>query len=130
MHWKRVIGWTFAALLGLLIVAGVGGYFYLKSSSFEHFALAKIAQQADQATGGRTSVGGLDFSLKTLTANLYDITLRGTEAGDRPPLLHADKLTVQVRIDSLWHQKFTLRELLIRNPVVHVEGSREGKNNV
>jgi translocation and assembly module TamB len=130
MHWKRVIGWTFAALLGLLIVTAVGGYFYLKSRSFEHFALAKIAQQADQATGGRTSVGGLDFSLKTLTANLYDITLRGTEADDRPPLLHADKLTVQVRIDSLWHQKFTLRELLIRNPVVHVQVNRDGKNNV
>jgi translocation and assembly module TamB len=130
MHWKRIIGWTFAALLGLLIVVAVGGYFYLKSSSFEHFALAKIAQQADQATGGRTSVGGLDFSLKTLTANLYDITLRGTEADDRPPLLHADKLTVQVRIDSLWHQKFTLRELLIRNPVVHVQVNRDGKNNV
>jgi translocation and assembly module TamB len=130
MHWKRIIGWTFAGLLVLLIVAAVSGYFYLKSSSFKHFALAEIAKQANQATGARTVVGGLDFSLKPLTANLYDITLRGTEADDQPALLHADQLTVQVKIDSIWHQKFTLRELLIRNPVLHVQVNREGKNNL
>ncbi len=130
MHWKRIIGWTLVALFALLIVVAVGGYFYLKSSSFEHFALNEIKKKADEASGGRATIGALDFSLKTLTAHLYDITLRGTERGDQPPLLHADKLTVQLRIDSVWHHKITLRQLLIEHPIAHVYVSRQGDSNV
>ncbi len=114
----------------LLIVLAVGGYFYLKSSSFEHFAINEIAKKADQATGGRTTVGAFDFSLKTLTAHLYNVTLRGTESDSEPALLHADELTVQLRIDSVWHHKVTLRQLLIDHPLVHVYVDRQGKNNV
>ena len=130
MHWKRIIGWTFATLLTVLIIAAVGGYLYLRSSSFQRFALNEIAKQADQATGGRTQVGALDFSLRTLTAHLYNITVRGTEGTDQPPLLHADKLTIRLRIVSALQRKVTLRELLIVHPVVHVQVSRDGKNNL
>ncbi len=130
MRWKRIIGWTFAALLMLLIVAAVGGYLYLRSYSFQRFALAEIAKQADQATGGRTEVGALDFSLKSLTANLYNITVHGAEGPGQPPFLHADKLTVRLRIVSALLHKVTLRELLIDHPVVHVQVGPDGKNNL
>ena len=130
MSLKRKIGWAALGLGILIVVVLVGGYAYLKSSAFERFALREIGKQADDATGGKTTVGGLDFSLSGLTANLYDITLRGTENADQPPLLHADKLTVQVKIVSLLHQQFSLRELLIDHPVVHIAVSRDGTNNL
>jgi translocation and assembly module TamB len=130
MSWKRRIGWAVLAVAILVIVAVIGGYFYLKSSSFEKYALGKIAQQADEATGGRTTVGGMDFNLSTLTAHLYNITLRGTEAADQPPLLHADKLTVRVKIISALHHQVSLRELLIEHPVVHVQVNRQGTSNL
>ena len=63
----------------LLVWLRVGGYFYLRSKRFQQYALSKIVEQADEATGGKTEIGGLDFSLSTLTAHLYNITLRGTE---------------------------------------------------
>src|SRR3974390_3100934 len=100
MKWKRIIGWTVAGFFLLLVILAVGGYFYLKSNGFQQFALRKIADQADAATGGKTQVGGLDFSLSTLTAHLYNITVRGTEGPDQPPLLHADRLTVGIKIVS------------------------------
>ncbi len=130
MSWKRIIGWSLAGLLIFLVVVAIGGYLYLRSKSFEHFALNEIAEKADAATGGRTSIGGLSFSLKTLTAHLYDITVRGTESQDQPPLLHADELTVGLKVDSILHHKVTLRELLIAHPVVHVEVNAQGKNNL
>jgi translocation and assembly module TamB len=130
MKWKRTIAWTLAGLLTLLIVAAIGGYFFLKSSSFQQFALRKIVEQADAITGGRTEIGGLDFSLSTLTAHLYNITVRGRETPDQPPLLHADKLTVGLKIVSALRRQVGLRELLIERPVVHFQVSRAGQNNL
>src|SRR5579864_2066861 len=128
--WKRMIGWSLAGLLGLLVLAFVGGYFYLRSNSFQQFALHKIVEQADLATGGHTQIGGLDFSLSNLTAHLYNITVHGTEAPNQPPLLHADKLTIQLKIVSALKHEISVRELLIDHPVVHVGVDREGKNNL
>src|SRR5438067_9938903 len=130
MNIKRAIGWTTAGVAILLIVAGLAGYFYLKTNSFQRFALRKIVEQADQAIGGRTEIGGLDFNLSTLTAHLYNITVRGTEGADQPPLLHADQLTVRAKIVSVVHHQISLRELLIDHPVVHVQVGRDGKNNL
>src|SRR5580765_2435228 len=129
MAWKRKIGWAAVALASLVLVAVIGGYLYLKSHAFERYALQRIAAEADAATGGRTSVGGMDFSLSTLTAHLYDITVRGTEGPDQAPLLHADKLTVGVKSVSALHGQVSLRELLVDHPVVHVQVDSQGRNN-
>ena len=130
MTWKRRIGWAAVALGILILLVAIGGYLYLRSASFQRFALRKIDEAADSATGGKTTVARLDFSLAKLTANLYDITLRGNEGVDQPALLHADKLTVQIKLQSILHPKVSLRELLIERPVVHMQVSREGSNNL
>src|SRR5581483_1031211 len=130
MKVTRTIGWTFAGLAIVLIVAAIAGYFYLRTAGFQRFAIRKIVEQADQATGGRTEIGALDFKLSTLTAHLYNITVRGTEGPGQPPLLHADQLTVRAKIVSVLHHQISLRELLIEHPVVHVQVSADGKNNL
>jgi translocation and assembly module TamB len=108
----------------------IGGYFYLKSSGFRQFAIRKIIQEANEATGGRTQIHALDFNLSTLTAHLYDVVIRGNESPDAPPLLQLDKLTVRVKIQSALHRKINLSELLIEHPVVQVHIDREGKSNI
>ncbi len=130
MKFKRILGWTFAGLAALLIVAIVGGLLYIRTRNFQAFALRKIAEEADRATGGKTEIGGLDFQLSKLTAHLYNITLRGTESPAQPPLLHADKLTVSLKIVSAIHHQISLSELLIEHPVVYIQVSRDGKNNL
>ena len=130
MNWKRIIGRTVAGFALLVIVVAVGGYFYLKSNSFQSFAVREIVQRANAATGGRTEIGGLDFELGTLTAHLHDITLHGTESADQPPLLHADELTVRLRIISAMQRQVALRELLLAHPVVHIQVDHDGKNNL
>ncbi len=130
MDWKRRIGLALTGLVALLILAGLAGYFYLRSNSFQQYALSKIVQQADLATGAHTQIRGLDFNLSTLTAHLYNITMRGTEGSDQPPLLHADKLTVRLKIVSALHRQVNLRDLLIDHPVVHMQVGRGGKNNL
>lgn len=129
-NWAKAIGWTVLGVVIFVLVVVTGGYLFLQSSAFKRFALAKIAVAADSATGGKTHVGNMDFSLSDLTASLYDITLRGTEPDNQPPLLHADKLTVRLKIVSLLHRQVSLSELVMEHPVVNVQVSREGTSNL
>jgi translocation and assembly module TamB len=127
---RKIIGWTLAILVVVIVVGVAGGYFYLRSNVFRQFAIRKIVEQANEATGGRTQIGGLDFKLSTLTAHLYNVVIRGNESPDAPPLLRLDKLTVAVKIQSVLHRKINLSELLIDHPVVHMQVNSEGKNNI
>jgi translocation and assembly module TamB len=129
-NWKRKIGWALAGLLALLIVTIIAGYFILKSNGFKRYAMRRIANEAQLATGAKTEIGGLDFNVSTLTAHLYNISLRGTEGSDQPPLLHADKLTVSVKIISALRRQVSLSELLIDHPVVYLQVGKDGKNNL
>ncbi|MGA8539552.1 MAG: hypothetical protein WB566_08625, partial [Terriglobales bacterium] len=130
MRWRRIVGWTLA-LLGILVIAGtVGGYLFLKSASFQRLAIRKIIGATNQATGGRTEIGNLDLKVSTLTAHLDHITIHGTEARTRPPLLQIDKLTVGISIQSLLRRKVTLSELDIEHPVAHVRIDRNGNSNI
>lgn len=130
MNWRRVIGFTFAALGILLTVGVVGGYLYLKSNSFENFALSKIIAQANEATGGKTQIRAVDFNFSTLTAHLYDIVVHGQEPANAPPLLQVDKLTVGLKVRSVLRREVNLSELLIEHPVVHVYVSQAGESNL
>ena len=130
MNWKRIIGRTLAGIAGVFFAAAAGGYLYLRTSSFQRFAINQIEQQAAAATGGKIKIGSLDFNLGTLTARLYDITLHGTEGPNQPPLLHADKLTVGVKILSALRRQASLSELVIEHPIVHLQVDRSGRNNL
>ena len=130
MNWKRIIGRTLAGIAGVFFVAAAGGYLYLRTSSFQRFAINQIEQQAAAATGGKVKIGSLDFNLSTLTAHLYDITLRGTEDPNQPPLLRSDKLTVGVKILSALRRQVSLSELVIEHPIVHLQVDRSGRNNL
>jgi translocation and assembly module TamB len=130
MKWNHKITQILAAFAILIVIVAAAGYFYLKSSGFERFALRKIVEQVDQATGGRTQIQALDFKLSTLTAHLYSIVVHGKESSQDPPLLQVDELTVSLKIDSVLHRKVTLREILIEHPVVHLQVDQAGNSNI
>jgi translocation and assembly module TamB len=130
MSWKTKAGCVVFGLAMLLLVAAVVGYSYLKSTSFKNYALRKIAEQVDRTTGGKSAIGGMEFSLSPLRASLYDITLHGSEGTEKLPLLRVDKLTVQLKILSLLHRHVALREIVIEHPVVRYKVNHDGKSNL
>src|SRR5260370_14684900 len=92
--------------------------------------MRRIITQVDQSTGGRAQIRAFDFNLSTLTAHLYDIVIRGKESADAPPLLQIDKLTVGLKIKSVFRRQISLSELLIEHPVSHLQVDRNGNSNV
>jgi translocation and assembly module TamB len=130
MKSRKIVGRTLGVLAGLLLIVGVGGYLFLRSNAFNHFALRKITEAMQQATGAPTTIGSLDFNLSTLTAHLFNVTVHGTEDSNQPPLLQIDKLTVGLKIQSALHRKVSLSELIVEHPVAHVRVNHEGKSNM
>ena len=58
MNWKRIAGRSLAGLTGLLVVAALGGYLYLRSGSFQQYALRKIVAEADEGCHGIEEASG------------------------------------------------------------------------
>ena len=130
MNWRKIVAWTLASLVVLIVIGAVAGYLYLRSTAFQEFAMRKIIAQADQSTGGRTQIRAFDFNLSTLTAHLYGIIIRGTEMPNSPSLLQIDKLTVGLKIKSAVRRQISLSELLIEHPVMHLQVDRSGNSNI
>lgn len=129
MKWKRILGWTAAVIAALIVIVVVGGYFVLRSSSFHRWALAKVIEKTDQATGGRAQAQSLEINPGHLTATLRGFVLHGKESPRQKPLLSVDELTVGVNGKSLLHGHLGLSELDIRHPVAHLYVDATGGSN-
>src|SRR6202020_734504 len=130
MQARKIVGWTLAEITAFILLSIAGGYIFLKSRAFQQFALRKIAEATEEATGGKTTIGSLDFNLSTLTAHLHNITVHGKEGPTESPLLQIDKLTVGVKIQSALHRKVNLSELIVQHPVVHMRIAGDGESNL
>ncbi len=130
MHWKKIIGWTFAVLGLLLVVAVAAGYLFLQTNTFHRLAIRKIEDQAYQSTGARAQIGSLKLDLSTLTVHLYNIVLHGTEPSTAPPLLRIRQLTVGVEFHPLLHREIHLSELLIDRPLASLLVNDAGSSNL
>lgn len=127
--WKHIFGWIAAGLSALLIVVIVVGYFVLQSSSFENWALAKVIQKTEVATGAQVTAGPLKINPRHLTATLLNLTLHGEENSVQKPLLSVDALTLGISGSSLLHGHLSLSELLIEHPIVHLYMNATGHSN-
>src|SRR5215470_6788668 len=110
MNRKPILVGAVLGLLGLVVLIFGAGYLVLRSHGFGRYAIGKIVEATNEATGGRTEIQGFDFRPSSLTATLYGVTVHGTEASGSTPLFQLDRLTIGIKIESLFGRKFTVRE--------------------
>ena len=128
--WKKAVGWT-AVVIGIVLLVAIAAVFVLvRSPGFHRWVLAKIVEQASQSTGARVELENFDLHLKTLTADIYGLTVHGTEATGEKPLLEIRKATVGLKIISILDRKVNLSELLVEDPVVHLTVNKDGRSNL
>src|SRR5215471_9373520 len=123
MIWKRKLGW-----IGRIL--GVAGHAVLNIQRFHSYALAKIQQQASEATGARVRIQDFAVHLSTLGAEAFGITIHGSEPTSARPLAQADRLRIRLKIVSLLRKKVDLNEIVLRHPVVNLLVSKDGTTNL
>jgi translocation and assembly module TamB len=102
----------------------------LQSAWFYNKARERIIETAETATGGRVAIGAFHFDWKQMRAEVDDFTLHGAEPADKPPLLHAAKVTVGLKIVSLWKHDVDIQSLDVASPTVYLIVAPDGTTNL
>lgn len=128
--WKKIVGWTTVTIGALLLLIVVAAIVILKNPAFHRYVIAKVEQTAEQSTGARVEIQNLQIHIKTLTADVYGLTVHGSEPADAKPLLQVPHITIGLKILSVLHHQVNLSELLIDHPVVNLAVDANGHSNL
>ena len=115
-----------AAILALPLIA----LLILSSGAADNYVRRAIVAQIRKSTSGTAELGAFHFNPWRLRVTLDDFTVHGREPAGTPPFLHADRLELGLRIDSIWARKVSLGDVEIVRPTVHVRVERNGSINV
>ncbi|MGD0957081.1 MAG: translocation/assembly module TamB domain-containing protein [Candidatus Acidiferrales bacterium] len=125
-RWKR---WAGRVLIAFALIAIVTAAIF-ETGLAERWMRRAIVTQLEQRAGGRVELGGFHFSVWRLQAEIDDLTLHGLEGADAPPLFHADRVDVGIRILSFFGREFALDELIVERPQVAVRIDEKGHSNL
>jgi translocation and assembly module TamB len=129
--WKKISVWAGVVIIALAASGGIIFAVLVKQSpSFRQGLLANTENNIYETTGAR--VGVRDFNLKffPLNLDLYGVVVRGNEPQFGEPLLHADHVGARIEIRSLWGHRWSLDEVVIDRPVVHLFVNQSGETNL
>jgi translocation and assembly module TamB len=128
-RWK-LIGKIVGALAALLVLLALVMVLTLQSPWFFNKVRQRIVSTVETATGGRAEIGAFHFDWKHLRAEISDFTLHGTEPAGKPPLLHAAKVAVALKIISIWERDVDIQSLDVASPNVHLIVASDGSTNI
>jgi translocation and assembly module TamB len=114
------------ALVALLVVVGI---FVVRSQWFYDQVRARLVTEVERATGGRVEIGSFHFDWTKMEATVAPFVLRGTEPAGEPPLARIEKLTLGLKIISLWKRDVDLSYLNLERPALNVLVDASGKTN-
>jgi translocation and assembly module TamB len=123
MRWIR-------RLLICVIVLIVVVFVFLETGLPEKWLRNEFVSRLERGTGARVDIGGFHFHIWRLRLELDDLTVHGSEASDRPPLFHADRVDVAFRIISFFSRQIALDELIVEHPEAAVRIDANGRNNL
>src|SRR5713226_4506950 len=125
-RWLRHVAWVLGAkifliTLGLLIFFGSGA----GNPLLKRLLVKRLAA----TTGAKVELKDLSIQWLSLRPTLKGLTIHGREPEGTEPLFAADEVTAGLRIDSFWGRQFSLDELYVKRPQVHVRVEKDGTTN-
>jgi translocation and assembly module TamB len=129
--WKKIVLWSLAAII-VLLLGGVMTLVLLldHNESFRHSILAKVEKSVQESTGARLEVRDFKLRMSSLSLDLYNVVVHGTESDPSKPLAAVDHLQVGLTIDSLLNKKWHVRDIIVDHPVVRMAVNKAGENNL
>lgn len=122
-HWVLVA----AAVVVALPVAVVA---VLWSGAADATVRRAVVSELARMTGGRVALQRFHFDPWRLRVTLDNLTIHGREPSGTPPFFHAQRLQVDLRVDSLWKRQISLGDVEVLRPEVHVRVEADGSTNV
>jgi translocation and assembly module TamB len=115
---------------GLVLLLVLGAFYALQTTWFQDKVREKIISGIESASGGRVELGSFEYDWRTLTAELKNLTVHGTEPAAGPPLFRADSVRVRLRIISLVKREVDIASLAVEHPEVYLPIHANGTTNI
>lgn len=129
-NWRKIVGWTAVVIGGLALLLVIAAVVILHNPAFERYLIAKVEQSAQESTGARVEIQKLQIHVKTLSADIYGLTLHGTEPVGAKPLLQVTHARIGLKIISILRHKVELSDLLIDHPEINLAVDKQGHSNL
>jgi translocation and assembly module TamB len=111
----------------LLLIAVAAGVVVVRSGWLREKIRERVVTEAAKATGGKVEIGALRLDWKTLTAEIDNLTIHGTEPVDRSPLLSVKHVVIGFKILSFIERQFNVARVeadgLAADVIVEPDGS-------
>jgi translocation and assembly module TamB len=126
---KRIL--TVLSIVVLLILALAGGLVvYISSPAFEEQARKYIIDEITRRTGAEVSLKVFNWNFREQRFRLEDLTLRGLEPPEEPPLAHFDRIDIGLNFRTLLERHIDLFELTLARPAFNLIVARDGSTNI
>ncbi len=121
---------SISAVILLLAIAVVTGVVVIRSEWFRAQIQERVIAEAEKATGGKVEIGGLRWDWKTLTAELDNLTIHGTEPAGAAPLLAVKRVTIGFKVLSFVEREFNVARVEAEVPRVNLIVEPDGSTNL
>jgi len=118
------------AVILLLAIAVVAGVIVVRSGWLREKIRERVVAEAETATGGKVEIGGLRLDWKTLTAELDNLTIHGTEPANAAPLLAVKRVVIGFKILSFMERQFNVARVEADGPIAHLMIEPDGSTNL
>ncbi len=129
-NWRKIVGWTAVVIGALALLVVVAAAVILQNPAFQRYLVAKIEQSAQQSTGATVKIQNLQIHVKTLSADIYGLTVHGTEPAGAKPLLEIAHARIGLKIISILQHKVNLSDLQVERPAVNLIVDKHGHSNM
>src|SRR5437868_5900743 len=119
-----------ASVCSLVLLLALGAFYAVKATWFQDKVREKIISAIESTSGGRVELGSFSYDWRTLTAELKNLAVHGTEPVPGPPLLRADSVRVRLRIISLMEREVDIASLRVEHPEIYFLIHADGTTNI
>ncbi len=116
----------------LVAIAVITGVVMVRSGWLleEKSANGVIAEAETLATGGKVEIGALRLDWRTLTAEIDNLVIHGTEPADAAPLLAVRRVAIGFKVLSFVERRFNVARVEAEDPRAHVIIAADGSTNL
>jgi translocation and assembly module TamB len=113
---------TVLAILGVMIFFGSGA----GNPLLQRLMISRL----ESTTGGKAELRAMSIRWLGMRVTIHGLVIHGNEPSGAEPLFTADEVQAALRVDSFWGRRFSLNELLVQQPHVHILVGKNGGSNL
>jgi translocation and assembly module TamB len=114
----------------LVAIAVITGVVMVRSGWLLEKIRERVVAEAEKATGGKVEIGALRLDWRTVTAEIDNLVIHGTEPAGAAPLLAVRRVAIGFKILSFVERKFNVARVEAEDPRAHVIIAVDGSTNL